>query len=105
MANEPDPTTCPDGATIYYLRIRGQLDAQWEDWFAGLNITPQENGDTLLSGALRDQAELFGLLKKVRDLGMPLLSVNCVEPGPPDAPDGKKSNEEDPSFDKIQRKR
>ena len=53
----------------------------WTDWFEGMTITLEENGDTLLTGAVVDQAALHGLLKKVRDLGMSLLSVICIEPG------------------------
>jgi hypothetical protein len=68
---------------IYQIRIKGQLDAQWTDWFGGLAVTLQEDGDTLLTGPVVDQAALHGLLKKVRDLGMPLISVSPVEPGPP----------------------
>ena len=66
---------------VYEIRIKGYLDSQWQDWFGGLTITPQEYGDTLLTGPVVDQAALFGLLRKVRDLGIPLLSVNRVEPG------------------------
>jgi hypothetical protein len=66
---------------IYQIRLEGHLDCQWTDWFFGLTITLEENGDTLLTGPVIDQAALFGLLKKVRDLGMPLVSVNRVEPG------------------------
>jgi hypothetical protein len=64
----------------YQIRIEGHLDAQWADWFSGLSLTLEENGDTLLTGPVVDQAALFGLLKKVRDLGMPLVSVNRIEP-------------------------
>lgn len=64
---------------IYQIRIRGHLDSQWTDWFEGLTITLEENGDTLLSGPVVDQAALHGLLKKVRDLGMQLVSVNRVQ--------------------------
>jgi hypothetical protein len=67
---------------VYQIRIKGQLDPRWTDWFEGLTITPQEDGNTLLTGTLVDQAALYGLLKKVRDLGVPLLSVNSIEPGP-----------------------
>ena len=68
-----------DQPTIYEIRLKGQLDQQWTDWFGGLAITRQRNGDTLLSGPVVDQAALHGLLRKVRDLGMPLLSIQQVE--------------------------
>ena len=68
--------------TIYQIRIRGHLGRQWTDWFEGLSVTLDENGDTLLTGLVVDQAALHGLLKKVRDLGVPLLSVNRMEPCP-----------------------
>ena len=64
------------------IRIKGHLADRWATWFGGLTITLEDNGDTILSGPVVDQAALHGLLKKVRDLGMPLLSVNHVEPGP-----------------------
>ena len=67
---------------IYQIRIKGHLGNQWIDWFEGLTITLEEDGDTLLTGPVVDQAALHGLLKKVRDLGMPLVSVSPVEPGP-----------------------
>ncbi len=66
----------------YQIRITGQLDAQWADWFEGLTIT-LDGGDTLITGPVVDQAALHGLLKRVRDLGMPLVSVSPVESGPP----------------------
>jgi hypothetical protein len=69
---------------VYQIRIKGHLGQQWTDWFDGLTITLEYNGDTLLTGVLVDQAALHGILKKVRDLGMPLLSVNSVGPGPRD---------------------
>jgi len=64
---------------VYQIRIRGRLGAVWTDWFAGLTITLAEDGDTLLTGPVVDQAALHGLLKKIRDLGMPLVSVNRVQ--------------------------
>ncbi len=67
-----------EGPLVYEIRIKGQLDSRWGDWFEGLTITLAEEGDTLLTGPVADQAALHGLLKKVRDLGMPLLSVNQV---------------------------
>jgi hypothetical protein len=70
---------------FYEIRLRGHLDARWADWFEGLTITLEESGDTLLTGPVVDQAALHGLLKKVRDLGLPLVSVSPVKPGPADA--------------------
>ena len=64
---------------IYQIRIKGHLSQQWKDWFEGLSITLEEDGDTLLTGPVVDQAALHSVLKKVRDLGMPLLAVNKIE--------------------------
>jgi len=80
MANTRDPTTDSDKPLIYQIRIQGQLGRQWADWFGGLTITRDDHGDTLLTGAVVDQAALHGLLKKVRDLGIRLLAVNQLEP-------------------------
>ncbi len=66
----------------YEIRIKGHLDDRWTEWFEGLTITLEENGDTLLTGPVIDQAALHGLLKKVRNLGLPLVSVSPLEPGP-----------------------
>jgi len=66
----------------YEIRLKGHLDDRWADWFEGLIITLEDNGDTLLTGPVIDQAALHGLLKKVRDLGMPLVSVSPLEPDP-----------------------
>ena len=70
----------PSSAQFYDIRLKGHLDAQWATWFDGLTITLEDNGNTLLSGLVADQAALHGLLKKVRDLGLPLLSVNQIPP-------------------------
>ena len=67
---------------FYEIRLKGHLDSRWAAWFEGLTITLEDNGDTLLTGPVIDQAALHGLLKKVRDLGMPLVSVSPVEPDP-----------------------
>jgi hypothetical protein len=65
---------------IYQIRLQGHLDPQWAAWFDGLTITLAANGETLVTGPVVDQAALHGLLKKVRDLGMPLLSVMRMPP-------------------------
>jgi hypothetical protein len=87
MSNKSDKKTDPGQPIVYQIRIRGHLSDQWTDWFAGLAITLEEDGDTLLTGPVVDQPALFGLLKKVRDLGMPLISINCAEPGGPNVPE------------------
>ena len=89
MSNELDPKAAPGQPMVYQIRIKGHLGSQWTDWFEGLTITLEEDGDTLLTGPVIDQAALHGLLKKVRDLGMPLVSVSPVEPGQADQSDVK----------------
>ena len=66
--------------TIYTIRVKGHLDLYWADWFDGLTISHQESGETLLTGPVVDQAALFGLLLKIRDLNLPLLAVTHLDP-------------------------
>jgi hypothetical protein len=89
MSQKRYPKKDPGRSTIYQIRIKGHLGSQWADWFDGLTITLEEDGDTLLTGPVVDQAALHGLLKKVRDLGMPLVSVSPLEHGQTDVSDVK----------------
>lgn len=67
--------------TIYHIRVKGQLDLHWSDWFDGLTITHTATGETILAGPVVDQAALYGLLLKIRNLNLPLLAVKRIEPG------------------------
>lgn len=86
MPDKRNPKIDTSQPAVYQIRLGGHLDGQWTDWFEGLTIMPQNNGETLLTGPVVDQAALYGLLRKVRDLGIPLLSVMRLNPGPPTAP-------------------
>ncbi len=79
ISNELEPKTDSGQPVIYQIRLKGHLGCEWADWFGGLTLTLEENGNTLLTGPLVDQAALHGLLKKVRDLGVTLISVNQVQ--------------------------
>ena len=81
MSNEINSESNLGQPLVYQIRIKGYLGRQWTDWFGGLTITLEDNGETLLTGPVVDQAALHGLLRKVRDLGMPLVSVNPGKPG------------------------
>lgn len=69
-------TDCTDGLRRYEIRIAGQLDAGWQAWFDDLCITPTDDGDTVLHGEIVDQAALYGILKRINNLGLLLISVN-----------------------------
>lgn len=88
MSNKLNPKTDQDQPVVYEIRAKGHLDRQWMEWFGGATITLEDNGDTLVSGPV-DQAALHGLLRKVRDLGLPLVSVNRIEAARTNAPDVK----------------
>jgi hypothetical protein len=81
MSNTRNPETDPDQPLVYQIRIKGHLGPHWTDWFEGLTLTLEEDGETLLTGLVADQAALHSVLRQVRDLGMPLLSVNRVTLG------------------------
>jgi hypothetical protein len=80
MINNPKPQADFNHPVIYEIRVEGHLGDQWADWFGGATITLEDNGNTLITSSVVDQAALHGLLKKVRDLGMPLVSVKRVQP-------------------------
>src|SRR5713101_3973700 len=88
MSNEINSEIDPGQPMVYQIRIKGHLGRQWTDWFEGLTLTALDNGETLLTGPVVDQAALHGLLRKVRDLGIPLLSVVRVKPGQTEGLDG-----------------
>jgi len=79
MSNKPNSISGLDQTNIYKIRVEGHLDRQWSDWFDDLTITPDVDGTTLITGPVADDAALHGLLKRVRDSGLRLLSVNRVK--------------------------
>ena len=89
MSNDINSESDPGQPLVYQIRIKGHLGREWADWFEGLTLTALDNGETLLTGAVVDQAALHGVLRKVRDLGMPLLSVFRVTRGQAEASDVK----------------
>lgn len=94
MTDEQKSNPDSDQRTVYQFRIKGHLGQQWMNWFEGLTITLEEDGNTLLSGPVVDQSAMHGILKKIRDLGMPLLSVNSVGPDSQDISDNKQVTHE-----------
>ena len=87
MPNRFRPEGRPNQSVVYQIRIRGHVDYDWTEWTEGMTVTPQENGDTLLTGAVIDQAALHGMLRRLRDLGIPLVSIIPMDSGRDDAPD------------------
>jgi hypothetical protein len=85
MTGEPGSGREADKAVIYQIRLKGHLSSHWMGWFDRLTITLEEDGTTLLQGPVIDQAALHGILKKVRDLGLPLLFVHAMDLGPQEA--------------------
>lgn len=70
----------PDGPLVYEVRLKGHLDDDWNEWFGGVTVTPEDDGTTVLTCHVIDQAALHGLLRQIRDLGLPLISANRIEP-------------------------
>ncbi len=93
MSNKLNPTTDPDQPLVYQIRLQGHLGRNWTDWFGDVTITLEDNGETLLTGPVVDQAALYGLLRKVRDLGLPLISVTRAQTDQIDGPDFKQAIE------------
>jgi hypothetical protein len=82
MTQRPDPTPTPPDAGRYEIRCTGHLEGRWIAWFDGLTVHREVDGTTLISGQVLDQAALHGLLQRVRDLGLPLVSVNRLDADP-----------------------
>ena len=80
MSKHHDTATPANQAPLYEIRLKGHLGREWADWFDGMAVDLTEEGDTLLTGPVVDQAALHGILKKVRDLGLTLLAVQSVAP-------------------------
>ncbi len=93
MSNKLNPRTEPRQPMVYHIRIQGHLSDQWVRWFGGLTITLEDNGETLLTCPVVDQAALYGLLRKVRDVGLPLIAVTRAHTDQIDGPDSKQAIE------------
>lgn len=83
------PTTSHDTSRRYEIRVKGHLDSRWTAWFDGLSVTNEDDGTTTIAGPLADQSDLHGLLQKVRDVGLPLISVIAVDFDQPELPTPK----------------
>lgn len=79
MSDNQQTQSKSNEAMMYQIRLKGHLGLQWTEWFEGMTITLEDNGDTLITGPVADQSALHGLLKKIRDIGMNLLSIMSVE--------------------------
>jgi hypothetical protein len=80
MSRPPAGATPAESPAYYELRVQGVLDARWSAWFEGLQVSSDQAGETTIAGPVADQAALHGLLTKIRDLGLPLLSVRRIDP-------------------------
>jgi hypothetical protein len=93
------PTSQSPGSGRYEIRLEGHLDDRWAAWFDGLSLTQESDGSTVIHGSVVDQAALHGLLQKVRDLGLPLVSVRHADSDPPDQTDqsGQRDQSDQPT--------
>jgi hypothetical protein len=80
MSRSPSGAAPAEPPARYEIRVRGVLDSRWSAWFEGLQISSDEPGETTIAGPVTDQAALHGLLTKIRDLALPLLSVRRIDP-------------------------
>lgn len=80
MTNPDPPNSHPGHSSVYQIKVRGHLGCQWNEWFEPMTIREESNGDTTVTGPVLDQAALHGLLTKVRNLGLPLLSITLIDP-------------------------
>jgi hypothetical protein len=87
MCNQSNTSSADSRPAVYQIRVQGRLGNEWTERFHGMSITPEESGHTLLTGPVVDQAALYGLLRTVRDLGLPLLSVRRLPPEQIDSSD------------------
>jgi hypothetical protein len=85
----------------YEIRLKGHLDARWADQFGNMSFSHESDGTTILAGPVVDQAALYGLLRKVRDLGLPLIAVNQVDPKQANRPDGNADTDHNRSNKEI----
>jgi len=92
MSNTSNTGSQTPRLSVYQIRVQGRLGREWTERFDGMTIAPQENGDTLLTGPVTDQAALYGLLRTVRDLGLPLIFVRRLPPDEADGPDNSQSS-------------
>jgi hypothetical protein len=79
LVDDYDQKIRQDQTQIYEIRIKGPLDADWSDWFEGMSVKLDEDGNTLISGPVVDQAALYSLLKKVHQIGLQLISINEID--------------------------
>ena len=95
MMDKDTRNPCPDRFTIFEIRIKGQLDPEWSGWFEGLTIIPENDGNTLISGPVVDQAALYSLLKRVHQIGLQLVSINEIETADNNEKQQKEMNKND----------